>query len=371
MNAVLNSPPSDPPDGSTDDDADWRGEARALIPDLFERSARVYWFDLLASAAVAWAATAVFFLSPAWSAWQVAGLLVAGVMFYRAGTFIHEIVHMPSRQMVWFKRAWNLLVGIPLLMPWILYRNHTEHHNHRQFGTPADGEYLPLASSPLGETLKYLVQAPLLPLFMVVRFGLIGPLSWLHPRLRELALTYVSAAVSNPYYRKRFPKRDENHLKIVEAACFLWLLALATLAIRGTIGGADLLRAYLLLAFTLTLNWIRNLAAHRYGNPGGRMTHQEQVVDSINITGQTWLTIIMFPVGLRYHALHHMFPALPYHAMDEAHRRLVAGLPADSPYRLTNHTNFFSVVADLFRSARRTPRLRSSMAAWSPRSGRP
>jgi hypothetical protein len=45
------------------------------------------------------------------------------------GTFIHEIVHMPSGQMDGFKRLWTVMVGVPLLMPWVIYRNHIEHHN--------------------------------------------------------------------------------------------------------------------------------------------------------------------------------------------------------------------------------------------------
>jgi fatty acid desaturase len=350
----------------------WRVQARDLIgDDLFRRSPAVYWTDLLLSAGAAWALTAVYFLAAPGSGLQIAAFLVAGVLFFRAGTFIHEIVHMPNRQMVWFKRTWNLLVGIPLLMPWIMYSNHIEHHNHRRFGTPSDGEYLPLGSSPLRETLKYLAQAPLLPLFTLLRFGVLGPVSWLHPGLRRWVLTRASAAVSNPYYHERFPKRYENHLRMVEALCFAYLAAIAGLVWRGSIHVPYLFMAYLLLAFTLALNWVRNLAAHRYVNAGAPMSLTDQVAESINITGQTWLTVALFPVGLRYHALHHLFPALPYHSMGVAHRRLMQSLPADAPYHATNRANFFAVVGELWRSAQQTSPEQSAMRAWSPRSGRP
>ena len=40
-------------------------------------------------------------------------------------------------------------------------------------------------------------------------------------------------------------------------------------------------------------------------------------------------------MGLRYHALHHFLPSLPYHSLGRVHRQLLAELPADAPYRQT------------------------------------
>lgn len=363
---IAETPPAASP-GSAKDFA-WRSQARVLIDDLLVRSPAIYWTDFLLSTGIGWAATAVYFRARPWSVLQVVAFLLASFLFYRAGTFIHEIIHMPAKQMVWFKRAWNLLLGIPFLMPWIMYSNHIEHHNHRRFGTPSDGEYLPLGSSPIRETFKYLAQAPLLPLFMLLRFGIAGPVSWFFPKVRHLVLTRASAAVSNPYYSERFPTRFENHLKIVEALCFAYIVALALLLWFDVISFTQVAMGYLLLAFTLGLNWVRNLAAHRYVNDGTPMNLAAQVEESINITGQTWLTVALFPVGLRYHALHHLFPALPYHNMDTAHRRLMEHLPADASYRDTNRNSFFAAVAELWRSARQTPHHRSAMRAWLPRS---
>ena len=49
-------------------------------------------------------------------------------------------------------------------------------------------------------------------------------------------------------------------------------------------------------------------------------------------------------VGLRYHALHHLMPSMPYHSLPEAHRRLVrdteAGLiPPQADSRPALHSN--------------------------------
>ena len=349
----------------------WTRQAREIVDDLHRRSGFLYWTDLLLSAGAAWALAVLFFRAPGWGPVALLALLGSAILFFRAGTFIHEIVHFRGGELKWFARAWNLLMGIPLLMPWILYRNHVDHHSVRYYGTPDDGEYLPLAAAPRIETVKYVAQVTVLPLAVVLRFGVLGPVSWLNRRLREWVLTGInSAGVSNPYYRKRFPKEDERHLVIVEVLCFLWLVTVGVLVARGHIGAMVLLKAYVLLGLALGLNWVRNLAAHSYSNRGERMSLPEQVADSINITGQTWLTMLMFPVGLRYHALHHLFPFLPYHNLGKAHKRLMERLPADSPYRQVNCDSYFTAVARLWRSARNTAATESAVSLWRSRSAR-
>lgn len=347
-----------------DDERAWIRGARDIVADLFERSPGLYWLDFILSAGFAWTFAALFFLNPYGTPWQIPSFVLAGIMFYRAGTFIHEIVHMGRNQMRAFKRTWNALIGIPLLMPWLLYRNHIGHHSRVEFGTPKDGEYLPLASSPPRETFKYLLQIPVLPVLAVLRFGVLGPLSQFHPGMREWLLTRASAYVSNPYYRKRFPEGEEGHLRLVEWLCFGWLLFLVLLTGFGPMSGRHWLMAWALLAWTVGLNWVRNLAAHRYANRGEVMGHLAQLTDSINISGQTWLTAWLFPVGLRYHALHHLFPGLPYHHLGEAHRRLIRQLPPDSPYHVVNQDSFFGAVGDLLRGARASRPETSPMPIW-------
>jgi fatty acid desaturase len=56
-------------------------------------------------------------------------------------------------------------------------------------------------------------------------------------------------------------------------------------------------------------------------------------------------------VGLRYHALHHLFPSLPYHNLGRAHQRLMAELPTDSPYRLTNSDSLRQSFLRLWRAS--------------------
>lgn len=339
-------------------------EARDLVQDLFDRRPALYWIDFTLTAVVAWSMTAIYFVDPAGLIIQLGALFLAATAFFRVGTFIHEIVHFRSGEMNSFKWAWNLVIGFPLLMPWILYRNHIEHHSHLHFGTPQDGEYLPLASTPPLETVKYLAQIPLLPVLAVIRFGLLGPVSHLSPSLREWLLTRASAAVTNPYYRKRFPARHEAELARSEWFCFGWLVALLALTAFGPMTGTHWLMAWALLGTAVGMNWLRNLAAHGYGHDGEPRSHVAQLDDSINISSQTWLTAWFFPVGLRYHGLHHLLPGLPYHQLGPAHRRLVAELPPEHPYHRCNHDNYFGVVTNLLRGAWRSRGDRSVLRRW-------
>ena len=82
------------------------------------------------------------------------------------------------------------------------------------------------------------------------------------------------------------------------------------------------------------------------------MTFVDQLLDSVNYPKHGWITELWGPVGTRFHALHHLFPSLPYHAFPEAHRRLVAALPEDSPYRQTEEPSLTAAIIDLIRRNR-------------------
>ncbi|MEC9340160.1 MAG: fatty acid desaturase [Pseudomonadota bacterium] len=324
--------------------------SRKIVADLFQRNPRIYWGDFLLTLAVAYG-TAWLYLSGAEPVTRGIAFAISGLAIFRAGTFMHEIVHMGPGVMPGFRFFWNLLLGVPLFMPSPFYRNHVDHHSKALFGTPDDGEYLPLALGPKSELLRYLAQAPLLPLLVVARFA-ITPFTYVTARARAWSIERLSAFVSNPYYRQRLRGGvDLRGIRWAEWACFAWFCLLAALAVTGRIPLHYFLLIYCLMTYTLTLNWVRNLAAHRYDNAGDAMSLEAQVAESINITGQTWLTALLFPVGLRYHATHHMFPGLPYHALGEAHRRLQTQLPAGSPYHGTGRTTFWSAARELWRRA--------------------
>jgi fatty acid desaturase len=86
------------------------------------------------------------------------------------------------------------------------------------------------------------------------------------------------------------------------------------------------------MGILLFFHAMRIMVGHRYqsdGEPQGRI---EQVLDSFNFTRNRLVTSLLAPLGFRLHALHHLFPKIPYHNMPEAHRRISAALPPDSFY---------------------------------------
>lgn len=324
--------------------------ARRLVADLLVPRPAIYWIDMFVSIVVGYGAATVYLAPRAPAAVQAVAWLVAGCALFRASLFMHEIVHFRRGEMRGFAATWNLLVGIPFLMPSFLYEHHLDHHSARHYGTPRDAEYLPLGTARLGTLLAYLGQILLLPLLATVRFLLLTPVSFLHPRLRRFVLERCSPLVINLRHRRAVPADAPRGLwAAIEIACFLRALHLAACFLVNEVhlgraviplGWQMPVKIYALALLALGLNHVRTLAAHRYRSAGESMGFAGQLDDSLNVVGRTPLAAVLFPVGLRYHALHHLFPAIPYHNLGVAHRRIMEQLPEWEAYRRATYATF-------------------------------
>ena len=314
----------------------------------------IYWSDFLASAVIGYMGLAGAILLSGGLA--VGCALVAVLALYRAGSFIHELTHVRHRELPWFRFGWNVLVGVPLLIPSFMYEGvHSLHHARTRYGTAEDPEYLPLALMRPWTLPLFVVTAMLAPVALLVRFAVLTPLSLLIPALRRSVVGRFSGLQINPQFRRRPP---EGALKRQwlwqEAGASLWSLTLIALVAGGVVPVRAFVIFVGIVSATMLLNQVRTLVAHLWENDGEAMTVTAQYLDSVNVPPPATLPALWAPVGLRYHALHHLLPSLPYHSLGEAHRRLSKAIGEDSPYHLGNYAGMGQLVS---RIARRTIRL--------------
>jgi fatty acid desaturase len=326
--------------------------AAELTRELGTADPRVYWADMLGSAALGYAGLATAIVTGS----LVVALLAAAVAIlalYRAGSFIHELTHIHRSALPGFRLAWNALVGVPLLIPSFLYEGvHTLHHARTRYGTVEDPEYLPLALMKPWTLPLFLVASTLAPVALLFRFAVLTPLSLLIPPLRKIVVERFSGLQINPLFRRRPPEGEFRRMWAwQEGAASLWSIALIVMVVAGVIP----LRAFAIFlgvaSGTMLLNQVRTLVAHLWENDGEAMTVTAQYLDSVNVPPPGTLPALWAPVGLRYHALHHLLPSLPYHALGEAHRRLSAMLDEGSPFYAANHRSLGRLVGRLALSS--------------------
>jgi fatty acid desaturase len=348
-------------------------EARKIVTVCFSPKQAIYWADFLGSFIVGNVCFALV-RKQAMFSWQQIGLFFAACMlFYRCVLFIHELVHLRNGTFTAFRIVWNLLCGITFLIPSFMYYTHLDHHRRKMYGTAHDGEYIPLGQQSGKAILVYLLQPFFLPILAIFRFMILTPLTWVSPWVRRMTFQHASSMIMEPKYVRPMPTKEILRIwRLQEFGCFVWCWGMAFLIFRGldypvndpvfdrplkaifvdgVVPPSFLPQVYLTSLVILFSNAIRTLGAHRFLGNGGEMTFVEQLLDSVNYPRWPLVTGLWAPVGLRYHALHHLFPSLPYHNLDKAHAMLMRELPADSPYRQVNETSLFGALWKLWKTA--------------------
>ena len=322
--------------------------AAGLTRELNQPNAAIYWADMLGSALLGYAALAATILAPS-TAFGIVAAIIAILALYRAGSFIHELTHLKPNAVPGFRLVWNMTVGVPLLAPSFMYEGvHNQHHAKTYYGTANDPEYLPLALMKPWTIPVFLVVSALAPIGLLIRFGILAPLSMLSPKLRETVVAKYSGLQINPLFRRPKPEgKFARDWALQEGAASVWAISLIALASTGIIPLREFAIILVVLSGVMFLNQVRTLVAHLWENDGEPMTVTQQYLDSVNVPPPGLLPALWAPVGLRYHALHHLLPGVPYHNLGEAHRRISRELDPGSHYFKANYRGLPGLVATL------------------------
>jgi hypothetical protein len=318
-------------------------ECRYRYAGAFRPKPWIYWGDFFLSAGIGWTAFALSVHTP-----------LTLPVYFSVTLIAVFALHLKRGAVPGFETAWNLVVGIPFMLPSLMYvGSHGDHHRQSAFGTFSDPEYAPLAQQSRLQLLWFVGGVIFVPPLFALRWGLMGPLSLFIPPLRRIAIEQASSLVINTLYRRPFPLgRAALRWWVQEIATALVFWGVIVAWVINVVPLHWLIQWYVISTSILLINQVRTLAAHRYTNDGRPLTAIEQLLDSITLDGWTIPTVLAAPVGLRYHALHHFLPAVPYHSLGFLHRRLLAELPPDSPYHRTSQSGICSAIRALLQKPR-------------------
>ena len=320
----------------------------SICSGLSNRNMKIYWLDFLSTYALFIAG--VFLAITQAGLLSIIGIVIGALAAYRCGSFMHEVVHFSpqERQQQRFRYGWNILFGIPFITASILYMSHLEHHRTSNFGTKNDPEYLPIKNRSYANLLKFIVSDVLTPPTLVILRTFLRPLLWISPQLRSFMGDRGSALIINSAYTPTRSVKPDMFDKIAMTFSSLLLYLYLTVIFTGLIPLLVALKIFAVIFISLFINGVRTLVAHRFNNHSLETLDKEaQLLDSINIVTTPLAGILFAPVGLRFHALHHMLPTLPYHDLAEAHARLMKALPADDTYHAVNIPTILQAFVEL------------------------
>lgn len=305
---------------------------QAFLRSFQKVSALQFFLDLYFTALVAWSSLWLLSVRPL-DFWSAPLFLLVYFSFYRGNAFIHEVVHF-RKKLKGLGLSYNLLFGFPNRIPYYMHEPHKFHHYPATFGTVHDPEYLYLKGKGVIYFFRPFVAAPLSPFVLLFRFGLLPLFMWALPlQKRKTIFHRFSSLVVNPgYYRPLEKEEDLKQGFYQDLGCVLFLLFFIGGWFMEWIPSSFFVWWYFMAITTTAVNMFRARVAHLYDNDSlNTLKPLEALRDSVTVEG-SWVSAFWAPLGLRFHAIHHLAPHIPYHNLGKAHRALKQQLENTHPY---------------------------------------
>jgi fatty acid desaturase len=316
---------------------------REEMSPFFKVNLTRYWIDLIFSVILFWTGFLISLIG--WGRpLGLMGLTLSILVVYRLGVFLHEFVHHP-RKMSALIRFHEWTFGHWVGLTFLGYTVHQLHHSPKSYGTNDDPEYTPAVSNVYFGVLISFLFASVSPIFLLVRYSIVAfVLPFLPQFIKHQIFQKASSQAFNPrFMRPTSPDNEIQKLAWREFPAGLIRTSILGLILVGILTQKVIFVYYLTISGAMLINMLRALFAHKYASTGDSMQFDEQIQDSINIEGGTWMELIA-PLGLQYHALHHIFNQIPGHQLRGAHKKMKE-LNYDW-YNNVSYKSLLSVTAD-------------------------
>jgi fatty acid desaturase len=247
--------------------------------------------------------------------WRWPAMTAHGIVLVALFAGLHETVHRTAFRSRWLNDAVAMATGAVLFLPAGFYRRfHFAHHRFTQ--DPARDPELAVAKPVrLGRYLLYL-----------------SAFFYWRDRCREL-IRHAFGGVNAGFIPER-----ERALVAKEARLHVTLYAAAAAVVVSGISAAPLW--YWLLPAVLGQPFLRAyLLSEHTGCP-----------ECADMLANTRTTFTMAPVrwlmwNMPFHTEHHVFPAVPFHALPRLHRLMAGRLVATSPGYVAFHRRYAGALA--------------------------
>lgn len=280
----------------------------------YEANLAIYFADLLGSLAI----LVVAFLVCLYTPWPlvIVPYLIACIYLYRAAAFIHELTHQSRNpRMRPFHVLWNLTAGAAGLVAGVRFFNpHLTHHKTGIFGTKEDPQYPLLRQNRVFMVFGMLILPFFLPLLSLVQvvtsslnyFGMDEALE------RYLVSKgYCTGGVLPQAYRRDTVIYGRYYL-VLFGLCVWYVPQLLPLIYAIQVG------AWMLTSWRVPLE-------HALRDLKESSVQADQMADSYTVENP--ISMLLQPLGLRFHTAHHMYPGVPYHNLRTLHEELKRTVP--------------------------------------------